>query len=192
VINFTKLNQLKDVFIALSRLLDYPDQETFAPEFRRALTTNPALTPDQQAIFGELFDQLNQGTLLEQESHFASLFEMNRRYTLYMSYYKMTDSRERGTIIAKLKMMYEMFGVAESTSELADYLPMLLEFFAYGDFMDDQRQGDLQLALGVIEDGTYSLLQNALPDADDPYMQLIKAVRELIRSCIETEANTHA
>ena len=71
-------------------------------------------------------------------------------------------------------------------------MPMLLEFFAYGDFMDDSRQDDLKLALGVIEDGTYSLLQNALADADDPYMKLIKAVRGLIRSCVETEANAHA
>ncbi len=153
VINFAKINQLQDVFVALSRLIDYPDQETFSPEMRAALVENPALSKEQQVTFGELFDELNQGTLLDQESHFASLFEMNRRYTLYMSYYKMTDSRERGTILAKLKIMYEMFGVAETTSELADYLPMLLEFFAYGDFMDDSRQDDLKLALGVIEDG---------------------------------------
>lgn len=89
--------------MALSRLIDYPDQETFSPEMRAALVENPALSKEQQVTFGELFDELNQGTLLDQESHFASLFEMNRRYTLYMSYYKMTDSRERGRSLLNSK-----------------------------------------------------------------------------------------
>jgi nitrate reductase delta subunit len=67
--------------------------------------------------------------LLKQQTNYTGLFEMNRRYTLYMSYYKMTDSRERGTVLAKLKMLYEMFGVAETTSELSDYLPLMLDLF---------------------------------------------------------------
>lgn len=64
VINFAKINQLQDVFVALSRLIDYPDQETFSPEMRAALVENPALSKEQQVTFGELFDELNQGTLL--------------------------------------------------------------------------------------------------------------------------------
>ena len=139
-----------------------------------------------------LVDQLAQPGLLEQQTVFTGLFEMNRRYTLYMSYYKMTDSRERGTVLAKLKMLYEMFGISEVTSELSDYLPLMLEFLAYGDYLDDPRRNDLQLALGVIEDGTYNLLQNAVVDSDKPYIKLIEFTRDLLGSCIKTEVKKDA
>ncbi len=97
----------------------------------------------------------------------------------------MTDSRERGTILARLKMLYEMFGISEATSELSDYLPLLLEFLAYGDYANDPRRQDIQLALSVIEDGTYTLLKNAVTDSDSPYIQLIRLIRSLIGSCIK-------
>ena len=192
MINFERINQLHDVFVALSRIIDYPDEQTFTSEVRQLITNNSALQKDLKEAILTQFDLLAKQNFLEQQSHYANLFEMNRRYTLYMSYYKMTDSRERGTIIAKLKMLYEMFGISEISSELADYLPMMLEFFAYADFMDDERKNDLNLALGVIEDGTYTLLKNAVPDADDPYMKLIRQIRNVIRSCIETEVKIDA
>ena len=109
-----------------------------------------------------------------------------------MSYYKMTDSRERGTVLAKLKMLYEMFGIAESTSELSDYLPLMLEFLAIGDYLDDLRRKDLQLALGVIEDGTYNLLQNAVADSEKPYIKLVKLIRTVVGLCVETEVKSDA
>lgn len=62
---------------------------------------------------------------------------MNWCYIFYMFYYKMIDFCEWGMIFVKFKMMYEMFGVVEMISELVDYLLMFLEFFVYGDFMDD-------------------------------------------------------
>ena len=104
----------------------------------------------------------------------------------------MTDSRERGTVLAKLKMLYEMFGVAEATSELSDYLPLLLDFLACGDYLDDPRRVDLQLALSVIEDGTYNLLANAAADSDNPYIKLIQVTRNIIGSCVKAEVRTDA
>lgn len=192
VIDFKKINQLRDVFVVLARMIDYPDGKTFTPEMRAVIADNEALSDKLKESILIQFDQLAKENLLKREGHYANLFEMNRRYTLYMSYYKMTDSRERGTIIAKLKMLYEMFGISQSSSELADYLPMMLEFFAYADFMNDYRQNDLKLALGVIEDGTYTLLKNAAPDADDPYIKLVREIRNLIRSCLQAEAKTNA
>lgn len=192
VINFERINKLKDVWAVLSRLCDYPTETTFILENRATLAENSALSPKFRQEILALFDELAEPSELVRESHYSELFELNRRYTLYMSYYKMTDSRERGTVLAKLKMLYEMFGITEVTSELSDYLPVLLEFFAYADFMEDDRQGDLQLALGVIEDGTYNLIQKAAADADDPYIKLIGAIRQLIKSCLVKEATENA
>ena len=139
MIDFRRLTDLKDTFAVLSRLIDYPDTETFSPEIRQLLLTDNALSTATRGELLSLFDELAALSSIEVQEMYAHLFEMNRRYTLYMSYYKMTDSRERGTILARLKMLYEMFGISEATSELSDYLPLLLEFLAYGDYANDPR-----------------------------------------------------
>lgn len=187
VIDFERLTQLKDAFVILSRLLDYPEKDTFSLEFRQQLLEDKALSTATRGEILSLFDELAKIPCIELQEMYTHLFEMNRRYTLYMSYYKMTDSRERGTILARLKMLYEMFGISEATSELSDYLPLLLEFLAYGDYINDPRRQDIQLALSIIEDGTYTLLKNAVTDSDSPYIQLIRLTRSLISSCIKME-----
>lgn len=192
MIDFRRLTNLKDTFAILSRLIDYPDTETFSPEIRQLLLTDNALSTATRGELLSLFDELAALSSIEVQEMYAHLFEMNRRYTLYMSYYKMTDSRERGTILARLKMLYEMFGISEATSELSDYLPLLLEFLAYGDYTNDPRRQDIQLALSVIEDGTYTLLKNAVTDSDNPYIQLIRLTRSLIGSCIKMEVREDA
>lgn len=192
MIDFRRLTDLKDTFAVLSRLIDYPDTETFSPEIRQLLLTDNALSTATRGELLSLFDELAALSPIEVQEMYARLFEMNRRYTLYMSYYKMTDSRERGTILARLKMLYEMFGISEATSELSDYLPLLLEFLAYGDYTNDPRRQDIQLALSVIEDGTYTLLKNAVTDSDNPYIQLIRLTRSLIGSCIKMEVREDA
>lgn len=184
VINFKQLTTIRPALVTLSQLVDYPDEETFTASNRAALMSYPINA--QKAKLLAAFDAIAAQTPLEQQAHYAGLFEMNKRYTLYMSYYKMTDSRERGTILAKLKMMYEMFGLTTVNSELADFLPLLLEFLAYGHFEGDARQQDIKLAFQVIEDGTYTLLQNAAADLDDPYFQLLQVVRATLRTCVET------
>lgn len=188
MINFVQLQQQVTVFAYLSKLIDYPQSDTFSQAMLVKLTENYPETKQKKMLL-QTFKRLNSGNLLDQQTHFANLFEMNKRYTLYMSYYKMTDSRERGVVLAKLKMLYEMFGVSIAGSELADYLPMILEFLAVGNFADDPRRQDLQLAFEVIEDGTYVLLQNAVISAD-PYFDLIRIIRNELRTCVENEVKT--
>nr|WP_155431468.1 nitrate reductase molybdenum cofactor assembly chaperone [Secundilactobacillus folii] len=189
VINFTQLHAFSGAFVDLSRFIDYPDEETFSDEAYQELVQHFPETAQKPKLLAAV-DALRSEDLLHQQAHYSNLFEMNKRYTLYMSYYKMTDSRERGTILAKLKMLYEMFGVTIDGNELADYLPMLLEFLAFGSFDGDYRKQDLKLAFQVMEDGTYTLLQNAAADIDDPYFQIIQVIRQTLRDCVEVEVKT--
>lgn len=192
MIDFERLTTLKNTFVILAWLIDYPDKETFSDELRQQVVHDQALSTATRGEILSLFDELSSLPSIERQEMYTHLFEMNRRYTLYMSYYKMTDSRERGTILARLKVLYEMFGVSEATSELSDYLPLLLEFLAYGDYLNDPRRQDIQLVLSVIEDGTYTLLKNAVTDGDNPYIQLIRITRSLIGSCIKMEVHEDA
>ncbi|APX72668.1 nitrate reductase molybdenum cofactor assembly chaperone [Companilactobacillus allii] len=184
MINIEKLNTLKQGFTYLSRLLDYPEQDILDPDFLDKFQKEYAKTPSKSEIT-EVILEMQTYSLEELKTHYVSLFELNNRYTLYMTYYKMTDSRERGQLLAKLKMLYEMFGVRIDGTELSDYLPLMLEFLAYSDWKDDERQQDMQLMVSVIEDGTYSLLKNAEVQDDDMYFKLIRIVRAEFKSCIE-------
>ncbi|EUJ46011.1 hypothetical protein [Listeria rocourtiae] len=59
-----------------------------------------------------------------------------------MTFYKFEDARERGQMLAKLKVLYEMFGLLPDDAELTDYLPLMLEFIDAGDWYMDERSGE--------------------------------------------------
>ena len=183
VIDIAKLDAVKTGFVYLSRLLDYPQAELLTPEFTQELAAAYAETPHKAALIAAVAD-LQQESLQELQTHYVGLFELNNRYTLYMTYYKLTDSRERGQVLARLKMLYEMFGVQVKGTELADYLPMMLEFLAFSDWQTDRRQQDLSLLFGVIEDGTHELLARAETVLADPYFRLVQVVRAEFKDCV--------
>lgn len=188
MINFTNLDRLEDGLPLLSRLIDYPEKTTYADQLLPEVIDQYPKT-DQKAELVTIVQELSQQTHLAQQEHYAALFEMNKRYPLYMSYYRMADSRERGVLLAKLNMLYEMFGVSVKSRELVDYLPMLLEFLVFGRFKGDSRNQDVSLAFQVIEDGTYHLLKNAAAKIDDPYIRLVRVIRNELRGCVEMEGN---
>ena len=70
-------------------------------------------------------------------------------------YNKFDTQKERGQMLAKLKVLYEMFGLKMVDNELSDYLPLMLQFLQIADWENDDRaQENLQLIIMIIEDGT--------------------------------------
>ncbi|MCI1986375.1 MAG: nitrate reductase molybdenum cofactor assembly chaperone [Lactobacillus sp.] len=187
MIDIQKLDTVKTGFTYLSRLLDYPTADLLTPEFVAGVQQDYAETPHKADLLA-LVAELQQESLEALQTHYVGLFELNNRYTLYMTYYKLTDSRERGQVLARLKMLYEMFGVRVQGTELPDYLPLMLEFLAYSDWQTDQRQQDLSLLFAVIEDGTHELLQRAEVAQADPYFRLVALVRAEFKDCLATPA----
>jgi len=171
VIDLEAVRQLQSTFAVLSQIIDYPEGEF--PE-------------TENAELQSLINELRQFDLIALQEKYSTLFELNKRLTLYMTYYRFEDSRERGTILAKLKMLYEMFGVSLDKAELTDYLPAMLEFLAVADFEGEagKRVEDLKLLFSVLEDGTYELLQHAKEFEEEPYIRLIHLIRIILRKCI--------
>ena len=63
-------------------------------------------------------------------------------------------------MLAKLKVLYEMFGLEMVDNELSDYLPLMLEFLYVAQWQNDDRAEDnIEFVIMVIEDGTYAMLQ---------------------------------
>lgn len=183
VIDIAKLDAVKVGFTYLSRLLDYPQAALLTPAFVQGVRDEYAETPHKAELLA-IIAELQQEPLAQLQTHYVGLFELNNRYTLYMTYYKLTDSRERGQVLARLKMLYEMFGVQVRGTELSDYLPLMLEFLAFSDWQTDRRQQDLSLLFAVIEDGTHELLDRAEAELRDPYFRLLQLVRAEFKACV--------
>lgn len=183
VINKTNIQARRPAFALLGELLDYPTPTILTKEFYEEAATSFAQLPEQEMLLTEL-RRLQQLDFHHLQESYCDLFELNKKITLYTTYYKMEDSKERGTVLAKLKLLYEMFGASLEQPELADYLPAMLEFLAYGDFDGEDHLNELAFYFGVLEDGTFEILQAAKEEAQQPYIHLLLVTRNLLRDCV--------
>ncbi|WP_430535726.1 nitrate reductase molybdenum cofactor assembly chaperone [Listeria rocourtiae] len=182
MINYALLDEKRAVFGALSAVLSYPEKRFINDRFLLLETFKNPKTLDLITAFWEEISTLTFGQITET---YVDTFDFNKKTTLYMTFYKFEDARERGQMLAKLKVLYEMFGLLPDDAELTDYLPLMLEFIDAGDWYMDDRSGDsIELLIGVIEDGSYHLLQ-ALEEAGNPYRYVIEAMRNELRICVK-------
>ncbi len=98
-----------------------------------------------------------------------------------MTYNKFDTQKERGQMLAKLKVLYEMFGLEMVDNELSDYLPLMLQFLQVAEWRNDPRaEENIQLIIMIIEDGTY-VMANALGEDNNPYAYVIQALRKTLK-----------
>lgn len=184
VINLEKLYECKPLFGFFAQQLTYPEKLDFHPSIMEEI-----LDPTYPAYeHVERFWELMHSYSLEQiEEMYVQTFDFQKDSTLYMTYFKFEDSKERGQMLAKLKILYQMFGLEMPDHELSDYLPLMCEFIYAAEWRGyPQAERDFGVLAGVIEDGTYHLLKT-LEKNSSPYFHLIKALRETLKSCIRQE-----
>ncbi|MDR0297863.1 MAG: nitrate reductase molybdenum cofactor assembly chaperone [Streptococcaceae bacterium] len=163
-------------FGALSALIDFPQHGILPAHFKA--------WPEIAALAAELSLSAD----IDLKIRWTQLFENNKKLTLYMTYYKLTDSRARGQVLAKLKLLYEEFGILLAQAELTDYLPAMLEFLSVItlDEATAENLADLQLLFSVLEDGTFEALKRA-ENPREPYIRLIARTRDLLKECLTIE-----
>lgn len=186
VIDAGELEKNREAYALLSQAIDFPTAALLSEHFREEVLQEYPESAEKE-VFLSLLDELGEFTLQDLQEHHTSLFELNKQMTLYTTYYRFEDSKERGTVLAKLKMLYEMFGASLEQAELTDYLPAMLEFLAIGEWDKDTRINDLSLLFSVMEDGTYELLQRAKEHKEDVYLRLIRLIRSELRKCVKVE-----
>lgn len=142
---------------AASWCLAYPNAELVArvPVLRAALTEQGVTTLDP------FLDHLDHTPLGDLERQYVEVFDLSRRHALYLSYWTDGDTRRRGEVLATFKAAYRASGFRVDTSgELPDFLPMVLEFAAIADpevgdaLLREYRPSLELLRIGLAEDGT--------------------------------------
>ncbi|MNC30481.1 Nitrate reductase-like protein NarX [compost metagenome] len=188
VINLEKLYENKHLFGFFAQQLTYPEKIDFHPAVLEELLepADPAF-----AHVSKFWELMHDYSMEQLEEMYVQTFDFQKDSTLYMTYFKFEDSKERGQMLAKLKILYQMFGLDMPDHELSDFLPLMCEFIYAAEWRgNEQAEKDFSVLIGVIEDGTYHLLKS-LEKNNNPYYHLIKALRETLKACIRQEASNH-
>jgi nitrate reductase delta subunit len=150
-----------------SVLLQYPTAALF--DGLDALEKFAADTGPKPAreSFGRFLGWLRATPPNEVAQHYVQTFDLHRRCTLYLTYYRYGDTRKRGMAMVIFKTAYRDAGFVPSDDELPDYLPMVLDFAALcprGQRLLSGHRADLEL------------LRRNLAKADSPYADVVAAV----------------
>lgn len=191
VINLQKLAQYQESLGYLGQQINFPEKLTFHPNvFQETIeASHPAY--EDLCAFREIIMNYS---LSEIKAIYTDTFDFSKNYPLYMTYNRFDTQKERGQMLAKLKVLYEMFGLKMIDNELSDYLPLMLQFLQVARWENNVRAEDnLKLIIMIIEDGTYEMA-NHLAKNNNPYAYVIKALRQTLKACIVSnkEVGNHA
>ena len=119
-------------FRALSALLSYPTGELqrALPEVAEAVRLSPLIAERERLGIVSLIDELAASDSIDAEARYVELFDRGRATSLHLFEHLYGDSRDRGEAMVDLKRVYERAGFSLTTSELPDYLPVLLEYLS--------------------------------------------------------------
>lgn len=146
------------VFGCAAVLLSYPDSG-FAADLE-AVTGTVAKMPAGRARSGlaATAQWLARMTPMQAASAYVDTFDLKRGTSLYLTYYRHGDTRERGMALAALADSYRAAGFRLAPGELPDFLPALLELAACdragGAVLGQQRMGLDALATALEEAGS--------------------------------------
>lgn len=188
VIDLEKLYKEKHAFGFFAQQLTYPEKISFQPLVMEESfdSSHPGY-----ADIKKYWDLMHECSIDDIQEMYTYTFDFQKDSTLFMTYVKYADAKERGQMLAKLKVLYEMFGLNMPDTELSDFLPLMCEFIYASEWIGDPRaEQSFGMLLAVIEDGTYHLLK-ALEKHNSPYFYLIKGLRETFKSCVSQEAATN-
>ncbi|GFG72771.1 nitrate reductase molybdenum cofactor assembly chaperone [Mycobacterium botniense] len=150
-----------------SVLLQYPTTALFdGLDTLDAFAANTGPKPARES-FERFLGWLRTTPPHEVGQHYVQTFDLRRRCSLYLTYYRYGDTRKRGMAMVLIKTAYRDAGFVPSDDELPDYLPMVLDFAALSP------RGE-RLLYGHRTD--LELLRRALIKAKSPYADVVAAV----------------
>jgi nitrate reductase molybdenum cofactor assembly chaperone NarJ/NarW len=126
-----KRAEARTVFGCASVLLSYPDEETFAGDIAAVAAAVAGIKHrSARAHLQRCCRWLSRMTALDAATTYVDAFDMRRKRSLYLTFYRYGDTRQRGMALAALVGSFRNAGFALAPGELPDFLPALLELAA--------------------------------------------------------------
>jgi nitrate reductase delta subunit len=123
------------IFKAFSALLSYPTEEMrqALPAMADLVGASPLVAVRERETLLALIEEIGEGELLSAEERYVDLFDRGRALSLHLFEHLHGDGRDRGVAMVELKALYSSAGFDLATSELPDYLPVVLEYLSQRD-----------------------------------------------------------
>ena len=155
----------------LEVLLVYPDEELLdaLPELHEAAAARPRA---ERHALEPVLEGLTRTSLAELRRSYVETFDFDRRCGLHLTYHTHGDRRQRGLELVRLKRRYAEAGLPFESSELPDYLPVVLEFASQ---RPDEGRGLLTSFRAPLE-----LIRTALHDRGSLYAGVLDALCEAL------------
>lgn len=174
---------MKQTLKSLSVLLGYPSAELQAavPEIRAALAHERVLSRGDLKALAPLLARLEHDDLLDVQAHYSSLFDVSGALSLHLFEHVHGESRDRGQAMVDLAQQYEAHGLMMTSSELPDYLPLMLEFVSMlpADVAHDWLQQPAHI---------FAALGERLDQRDSPYAGVFTALLAFSRAQPDADA----
>jgi nitrate reductase delta subunit len=123
------------LFRVFSALLSYPSEDMRGglSEMADVIRRSSLLSQQGRTDLLALVNELAQDDLLAAEERYSDLFDRGRALSLHLFEHLHGDSRDRGSAMVELKELYRAAGFELTSSELPDYLPVVLEYLSCRD-----------------------------------------------------------
>ncbi|AZA11220.1 nitrate reductase molybdenum cofactor assembly chaperone [Corynebacterium gerontici] len=163
--------QRKELFMACSLLLDYPDAARF-DRFKAVQASLNLMPPAIEAKLEGFFEAAQIHGQRWLEEHYVETFDQRRRCSLFLTYYAVGETRQRGTAILAFQDALASLGFSLNREELPDHLCVVLEAAACAEGEAHEQATQM---LAAHRDGI-EVLRAALETFDSPYTNLVTAV----------------
>lgn len=162
------------VFAAASRLLQYPDQDLLdcvAPieQLARRLPAGPG------RHLLDFVAYLRRAPLLELQAAYVETFDLRNRNCLDLTYPRDGDTRRRGMALWDFADLYRRHGYSQTSGDLPDFLPALLELAAEADPDDAEPAETLARHRAEI-----ALLRASLEADASAYASVVRALESVL------------
>lgn len=152
-----------------SLLLQYPDDDLLRA--RTDIEAAIAALPRSAAktALHMFFEHFGAQPGMQLQERYVETFDLQRRSSLYLTFYTEGDTRKRGQALLRLKRLYSSAGLEIDSRELPDFLPLMLEFAALAPegighrLLSEHRAG-------------LELLRLHLREVDSPYRHLLDGI----------------
>lgn len=184
-------------FKVLAALLTYPEADIqAAADYLAAAVEAESLlvTPHREAVL-RFIDEMKKTDLLDLQERYVGLFDRSRSLSLHLFEHVHGESRDRGQAMVDLRALYERHGLAATSRELPDFLPLFLEFLSL--LPVDEARGHLAEAAHIVtalwermashDTGYAGILRAAASLADEPDRQAVEAVKAAAEAAIRDE-----
>ncbi|HET7580216.1 MAG TPA: nitrate reductase molybdenum cofactor assembly chaperone [Bacillales bacterium] len=167
------MNSEQSVFKLASFLLGYPDDEFWrdldkAATWLSCLEATSATQNLQNAITA-----LRQSGETAVVHHYISTFDFSESSSLYLTAHEYGDNRARGNALVNLRILLASEGYEQADNELADFLPLLLEFMA--DCNNEEKTNLLKPRLAKVAVQIHDNL-----DENSPYAFIFSAIAAVL------------